>query len=200
MFACFGPLFDKERKYRSPKALLGSIDLGDYSYAHRNALVKCWSKPCVVRTGKYCSIASCKFVYDGNHNTRYASTFPFLELGHSKVAPANAMLKDEPMVGHDVWIADDAVVYSGVVVGNGAIVAGQAVVTKDVPPYAIVAGNPAKVVRYRFSNKIIERLQKVQWWHLPHDFVCESLAPVMDDVEEFIKRAEEYRASKGSAL
>jgi acetyltransferase-like isoleucine patch superfamily enzyme len=194
MFECFG--LPRKNGHKS----LGRIQLGDYSYAHKDAYVKCWKSPCVVRTGKYCSLAKCKFVYDGNHNTKFASTFPFLELGHSKVAPANAMLKDEPMVGHDVWIADDAVIYSGVVVGNGAIVAGQAVVTKDVPPYAIVAGNPGKVVRYRFPSRTIERLQKVQWWHLPHDFICESLAPVIDNIDEFLKRAEAFREKNGTAL
>lgn len=191
--------FFTERKYKNSKRF-GKFQLGDYSYANKDAYVKCWRQPCVVRTGKYCSIAKCKFVYDGNHSTKFASTFPFLELGHSKTAPANDMFKNEPIVGNDVWIADDAVIYSGVVIGNGAIVAGQAVVTKDVPPYAIVAGNPAIVVKYRFSKETIERLQKVQWWHLPHDFVCENLASVIDDIDEFLKRAEEYREKNGNAL
>lgn len=190
MLACFG-----KREWKAPWHLYGTLELGEHSYAHKDTYVKCWHNKCVVKTGKYCSIAKCKFVYDGNHNPYFASTYPFLELKHCSTAPANAYIKKAPVIGNDVWIADDAVIYGGVVIGDGAVVAGQSVVTKDVPPYAIVAGNPARVVKYRFPAETIERFLKARWWDMPHDLVCSQLAPVLDDVEEFLKRAEAMNRS-----
>jgi virginiamycin A acetyltransferase len=73
-------------------------------------------------------------------------------------------------------------------------------VTKDVPPYSIVGGNPARVIRYRFSQEIVERMIQVKWFDLPHDFICKDLAPVMDDVHEFLTRAERYRKEEQPGL
>ncbi|GAX82898.1 hypothetical protein CEUSTIGMA_g10324.t1 [Chlamydomonas eustigma] len=174
-----------------PYFLKGDIQLGDHSYKSDHAWVRCWHEKCVVMVGKYCSIASCKFVYDGNHNHTFATTFPFKELCGVENAPLNAMnSRPPPMVGHDVWICDDAIIYAGVNIGHGAVVAGQAVVTKDVPPYAIVGGNPAKVIKYRFPPDTIKRFLSVEWWHLPHQAICDHLAPLMAEPEEFLKAAE----------
>lgn len=170
----------------------GKIELGEYSYVHPDSFVRCWHEPCTVKVGRYSSIAKCQFVYDGNHNPYFASTFPFKELGYCNTAPLNSLKKPPPEVGHDVWIGDDAVIYSGVKVGDGAVIAGQAVVTKDVPAYAIVAGNPAKIIKYRFEKDVIDRLTKIQWWFMDHDFICKELAPVMHDVPLFLQRAEDY--------
>lgn len=82
-------------------------------------------------------------------------------------------------------------------IGDGAVVAGHAVVTKDVPPFAVVAGNPARVVKERFAPDVVERLLAARWWDLPHAFVCERLAPAMADVPEFLRRAEAERARLG---
>jgi virginiamycin A acetyltransferase len=85
--------------------------------------------------------------------------------------------------------------YAGVIINNGAIIAGNSVVTKDVPSYSIVAGNPAKVVKYRFNNDIIKRLNCVEWWDLPEDFVITKLSTHIDDIELFLNLAENYRKS-----
>lgn len=182
----FISLFKKKKE-------LGKLELGDYSYANKNAKVKCWAKPCVIKTGKYCSIASCKFVYDGNHSTKFATTFPFKELKYSLSAPLNTIIKSPTVIGNDVWISDDVTIYSGCNIGNGAIIAGQSVVTKNVPPYAIVGGNPAKIIRYRFSPETISRFQAVKWWDLDHLLICKELAPLMDKPDEFLEKAEHYK-------
>ena len=186
--------FEQQQWGSGPYQLTGSIELGAYSYAAPSCWLKCWHKNSTVTVGKYSSLASCKFVYDGNHNPYFASTFPFKELGYSDSAPLNA-LNDKPpaSVGSDVWIGDDAVIYAGVTVGDGAVICGQAVVTKDVPPYSIVGGNPARVIKLRFSQEIVDRMIQVRWFDLPHEFICENLAPVMDNVEEFLARAESFR-------
>ena len=90
--------------------------------------------------------------------------------GESLLSDGQNLLKSmdrTTQIGNDVWIADNAVVLRGISIGTGAIVGAASVVTKDVPPYAIVAGNPAKFVRFRFEQEVIERLQKIKWWELP---------------------------------
>jgi acetyltransferase-like isoleucine patch superfamily enzyme len=152
------------------------------------AEVICYRSPCTIQVGKYSSIGKCRFIVDGDHNITFASTYPFHEFGYAPDARPNAHLKTIPRVGNDVWIGDYAVIYGGVNLGDGCVVAGNAVVTKSVPSYAVVAGNPAKIVKYRFDHKTIDQLMKVKWWDLPHEFICTQLAPVIDDVDEFLQR------------
>ncbi len=173
----------------------GTVKLGRHSLASNELEVRCWKFPKTVSVGKYCSIGKCYFIIDANHNPSYASTFPFKELLYSWDAPMNELIKDIPTVENDVWICDESYIHSGVVIHDGAIVAGNAVVTKDVPPYAMVAGNPAKIVKYRFDEKTIERLLQVQWWDLPDDIVFSKLAPNINNIEKFLSYAEMYKES-----
>jgi virginiamycin A acetyltransferase len=118
--------------------------------------------------GKFCSIgAGTKFVMNGgNHHTTWMTTYPFPIFGHGWEAamPASWPNKGDTVVGNDVWFGYDALVMPGITIGDGAIVATRAVVTKDVPPYAIVGGNPATVLRYRFDAPTIAGLLAVRWW------------------------------------
>jgi virginiamycin A acetyltransferase len=84
--------------------------------------------------------------------------------------------KGDTVVGHDVWIGYEATIIPGVQIGNGAVVASKAVVTRNVPAYAVVAGNPAQVVRYRFDETTIARLQALAWWHWPSEKITRHLA------------------------
>jgi virginiamycin A acetyltransferase len=170
----------------------GRLDLGRFTLASAEAEVLCWRWPRSIVVGKYCSIARCTFMPDGNHNPSFASTYPFAELGFNSMAPHNELAKDVPVVGNDVWIGERAVIYSGVTIGDGAVVAGDAVVAKSVPPYAIVAGNPARVVRYRFTDDVVERFLAVKWWDLPDRFVADELAPHLADPVAFLERAEAF--------
>ena len=118
--------------------------------------------------GKFCSIgAGTKFVMNGgNHHTTWLTTYPFPIFGHGWEAamPTSWPNKGDTVVGNDVWFGHDALVMPGITIGDGAIVATRAVVTKDVPPYAVVGGNPATVLRYRFDPATITRLLEVRWW------------------------------------
>ena len=120
--------------------------------------------------GKFCMIASgATFIMNGaNHLTDAISTYPFAIFGNGwegamegKTYPT----KGDTIIGNDVWIGYKATIMAGVKIGDGAIIASQSVVTKDVAPYSIVGGNPAKEIRKRFSNEKIERLLKMQWWN-----------------------------------
>jgi virginiamycin A acetyltransferase len=118
--------------------------------------------------GRYCSIAAdVRFLMNGgNHIIDGCSTYPFPIFGHGWEAamPEAWPMKGDTVIGHDVWIGYGAMIMPGVRIGNGAIVAAGSVVTRDVPAYAIVGGNPASIIRYRFEPDAIARLERIAWW------------------------------------
>lgn len=132
--------------------------------------------------GKFCSIAcGAKFIFNcANHTLKSLSTYTFplffeeWDLPKSKVA-ASWDNKGDIVIGNDVWIGYDAVIMAGVKIGDGAIIGTRAVVTKDVEPYSIVGGVPAKEIRKRFSPDVIEKLQSLQWWNWSRDKIQKSL-------------------------
>lgn len=112
--------------------------------------------------GHYCSIAEgVKFILGGNHYYHTFSTYPFKVMVMKE--EKEAWSKGPIVIGNDVWIGMDSMILSGVTIGQGAVIAAGSVVTKDVPPYAIVGGNPAKVIKYRFEPQIIDRLLKIEF-------------------------------------
>jgi acetyltransferase-like isoleucine patch superfamily enzyme len=142
-----------------------------------------------VTIGKFCSIApGVSLVPGGIHPMTGVSTYPFLKrLGYEDVD--SSVTRRGPIeVGHDVWIGTRALVLSGATVGNGAIVAAGATVVRDVPPYAIVAGTPARVIRYRLTQNEIDRLQGSRWWDYSDDILERNLDKLVgQDIEAFVK-------------
>lgn len=132
--------------------------------------------------GKFCSIAcGVKFIFNcANHTLKSLATYTFplffeeWDLPKSEVATAWDN-KGDIIIGNDVWIGYDAVIMAGVKIGDGAIIGARAVVTKDVEPYSIVGGVPAKEIRKRFATDIIEKLQNLQWWNWPVERIKESI-------------------------
>lgn len=120
--------------------------------------------------GNFCSIGSgAQFIMGGNqgHRTDWISTYPFFYVPNMpdfNGACDGHLMAGNTVVGHDVWIGAEAVIMPGVTIGNGAVIGMRAMVTHDVEPYSIVAGNPAKVIRKRFSDEEIAMLQEMQWW------------------------------------
>jgi len=129
--------------------------------------------------GKYCSIGSgAVFVMAGNqgHRSDWVSTFPFYyQANIFKEAKDPYEKVGNTTIGHDVWIGSEAMIMSGVTIGTGAVIAARAVVTKDVPPYAIVGGNPIDIIKYRFSKEKIEELLKLKWWEWSEDKVKRNM-------------------------
>jgi acetyltransferase-like isoleucine patch superfamily enzyme len=169
------------------------LEMDKNSYASDDMEIRCYRTPSTIKVGKYSSIGSCKFVVDGDHNIKYATTYPLKEFGLSPEAPENKNIKSVPIVGNDVWIGDESYIYGGVIIHDGAVVAGNSVVTKDVPPYAVVAGNPARIVKHRFDEELIKRFIAVEWWDLPESFVFDTLGPLISDPEKFLEAAEQCR-------
>lgn len=135
--------------------------------------------------GKFCSIAcGAKFLFNSaNHKMASLSTYTFPlffeEWGLEKENVAQAWdQKGDIIIGNDVWIGYEAVILSGVTIGDGAVIGCRAVVTKDVPPYTIVGGVPAKPIRKRFDEEIIKELQKIKWWDWPEEKIAGKIPAI----------------------
>ena len=147
-----------------------------------------------LKIGRFCSIAcGAKFLFtSANHTMRSLSTYPFpiffeeWELDPKDIAGAWDN-RGDIVIGNDVWIGFEAVLLSGVTVGDGAVIGARAVVTKDVPPYTVVGGVPARPIRKRFSDGIIARLLELQWWNWPEDRIRRNLSAIQDGrIEDLI--------------
>lgn len=146
--------------------------------------------------GRYCSIAcGAKFLFtSANHTLKSLSTYTFPiffeEWGLDKKQVASAWdHKGDIVIGNDVWIGYEAVILSGVHIGDGAIIGARAVVTKDVPPYTIVGGVPAKEIRKRFDGETIAKLQQIRWWDWPREKVRRCLPAIMEGNAEKLAAA-----------
>jgi virginiamycin A acetyltransferase len=156
------------------------IIVGDYTYYddpvdsedfERNVLYHySFSKDKLI-IGKFCALArNLKFIMNGaNHQISSFSTYPFYIFGNGweKVTPENNQLpfKGDTLVGNDVWIGYESIMMPGVTIGDGAIIAAKSVVVNDVPPYSIVGGNPAKIIKQRFTAETIKILLEIAWWN-----------------------------------
>jgi virginiamycin A acetyltransferase len=138
--------------------------------------------------GKFCMIASdVTFIMNGgNHLTESRSTYPFAIFSGWESAMEGKEYPQRPdtIIGNDVWIGHRATIMPGVSVGDGAIIATNAVVTKDVPPYTIVGGNPAKVLRQRFPQEHIDELLQLKWWDWPLEKITKNLQWLTDAPEQ----------------
>lgn len=172
------------------RTVLQDVLLGDYSYVVNDSQIA------YATIGKFCSIAAMTRINPGNHPMHRASQAHFTYRA-SAYFPGES---DEPeffawrrshhvTLSHDVWIGHGAIVLPGRNIGTGAVVAAGAVVTKDVPAYVIVGGNPAKPIRRRFSEKISEQLITLAWWDWNHDQLLSALPDFRNlPVEDFLEK------------
>jgi len=142
--------------------------------------------------GKFCSIAcGAKFLFNGsNHTMNSLATFPFpifTEWDENALAVEAWDNKGDIVIGNDVWIGYEAVIMAGVNIGDGAIIGTRAVVTKDVPPYTIVGGVPAKKIRKRFDDSVIDVLQRVKWWDWNIEQIGDNLQAIRNGDIESLK-------------
>ncbi len=143
--------------------------------------------------GKFCMIASdVKFIMNGaNHLTQSLSTYPFAIFGNgweTAMQGKSYPQKGDLIVGNDVWIGYNATIMSGVTIGDGAIIATHSVVTKDVEPYTIVGGNPAKEIKKRFSEGVIHKLLELEWWNWDIEKITKNIQNLTDNkIEKLIE-------------
>lgn len=179
--------YDKEI-YVKPTIKNPNIIVGDFTYIADSEFESHvthhyeWNGDKLI-IGKFCQIAAgVEFVMNGaNHQMNAVSTFPFYTLeGWNMNAPAMAdmPLKGDTVIGNDVWIGQNAVILPGVCIGDGAIIGANSVVGSDVAPFTIVIGNPAKELRKRFDDELIELMLKFKWWEKSIDEI-DGLIPVL---------------------
>jgi len=144
--------------------------IGNFSYGYPEITDS--GKGAKLKIGKFCSFApGVKILLSGEHQTTSITSYPFDVFWQRNKGPIS---KGDISIGNDVWIGSNAIILSGVTIGDGAVIGAGSVVTHDIAPYAIVVGNPAKVVKYRFSSSSIEYLLKLRWWDWPFGKIREN--------------------------
>lgn len=145
------------------------MKVGKYTYGHNLINTMSWGSNSQLIIGSFCSIADkVKVFLGGNHRVDWITTFPFTHI-HQNVfylenKTEHPVTKGDVIIGNDVWIGQETTIMSGIKIGDGAVVAANSVVVKDVEPYTIVGGNPAKLIRKRFDDSIINLLLDIKWW------------------------------------
>jgi acetyltransferase-like isoleucine patch superfamily enzyme len=174
-------ILDKDPKFSNYK-------IGKFTYGHMGSPIVEWVQSgATLQIGSFCSIARGVNIYlGGNHHTEWITVSPLNQLYKIHRSFNTASTKGNVIIGNDVWIGADATILSGVTIGDGAVVGTKAVVAKSLPPYTVAVGNPAKVVRKRFTDIQIEKLLKIKWWEWDDEKIKENmfllLSPNIDDL------------------
>ncbi len=209
-----GRTIDGQLSYERPVFVMDprrikNCALGAYSYINGYGSASLYS----TEVGRYCSIAESAVIGAPEHPTDWLSTHPFAftrpahmpkfyeSTDFQRLAPEadsdgpQFEIPDKTRIGHDVWIGTGAQIRRGVTIGDGAVIAAHAMVTHDVPPYAVVVGQPARVTRLRFDDTIVERLIKLEWWRYdlaPHKHALDfsRIEAALDSLDELLAAGE----------
>lgn len=196
----------------------GSFDvssIGAFTFSNGNSVFRY-----VNTIGRFCAISENVVIGLPEYDTKNLTTHPMFDIDsamyrsyyeYSSNYPSYAVIKknmrenrnkkhDKPVeIGNDVWIGKQALILRGVQIGDGAVIAAGAVVTKDVPPYAVVGGNPARIIKYRFEQSIIDRLEAVKWWDYGPEILKDiDITKIESALDEIEKRAQTYPKYEGT--
>jgi len=169
--------------------------IGDYTYGNPQVIFE--NKNANLIIGKYCSISSGVTIFlGGNHRYDWVTTYPFNDLPNYYPEARNIIghpaTKGNVEIGNDVWIGRNVTILSGVKIMDGAVIAAESVVTKDVGPYEIWGGNPARFIKKRFSDELINQLVLIKWWNWEHSKVIKNVELLQsNNIEYFIKHNNE---------
>ena len=171
--------------------------IGRHTYMDNDVILRSWLPTETITIGSFCSIASGTLILaGGRHHTSRASTFPFEQImQRAPVIDRVYQTTRGTVIGSDVWIASRAIVLGGARIGHGAVISAGSVVHGNVPPYAIVAGNPAAIVCYRFSPETIARLLRIAWWDWEDATIEKNLDLFYGPIDEFLRRFDPVRAT-----
>jgi len=177
---------------RYPQTDFPRMIFGEGSYGGLTVYI--YDSTTILNVGKFCSFAmDTKIMLGGEHRLDWATTYPFTDLcPEAEGIYGHPATRGNIEIGHDVWAGFGATILSGTQIGHGAVLGAQTVVSGIVPPYAIYAGNPGKVVRYRFPEGMIDSLLRLAWWNWPTERLTKALPDLLSpNVGRFIARAEE---------
>jgi len=182
----------KKSKWLHEKYPQYEIGRGTYG----NPRIHSWKEGTTLTIGAFCSIApGVQIFLGGEHRADWVTTYPFhifWESGLHLTGPPKT--KGNVIIGNDVWIGSEALILSGVKIGDGAVVGARSLVAKDIEPYSIYAGNPARLIRKRFDDATIQKLLELEWWTLSDEKIEKIIHLMLNtDVEAFIVRAKESK-------
>ena len=173
-----------------PKPFPAWVEVGRHTYGVSRDMVVGTSPEAPIKIGAFCSIAGGVVLQArGHHPYDRPTTFPISRL--AKQPPPHAAFSKERggiIIGNDVWIGTRAIILQRVKISDGAVVGAGAVVTKDVPPYAIVAGVPAKIIKFRFEPDVVEKMLQIRWWEWPDEKIKHEADVLTGNIEEFLTR------------
>jgi acetyltransferase-like isoleucine patch superfamily enzyme len=153
----------------------GAIDIGERTYWFGDCRFTAWKSSDRISIGKYCSIASgATLIAGGNHLVGSISTYPFTMIDRWAEWDAEPLAPQHLRIGNDVWVGANATLVGDIVIGDGAVIGAGAVVVRDVPPYAVAAGVPARAIKLRFEPDEIETLLSLRWWEWPEEEILEA--------------------------
>jgi acetyltransferase-like isoleucine patch superfamily enzyme len=169
------------------------MEVGDYTYGQNYIKLFQFGENTKLIIGKFCSISSdIKVFLGGNHHTDWVTTYPFGHFNQRLFNTFNGQghpkTNGNVIIGNDVWIGHGVTIMSGVHIGDGAVIAANSHVVKNVEPYSIVGGNPARLIKYRFDKDTIDKLLNIQWWHWDIEKINNHLSLMCSsNINEFIK-------------
>ena len=190
----FNRLSDRNQSFFMNQNLdYAEYSIGKFSYGQPIVIKSTKDMPGKLSVGNFCSFGEGVVILlaaAGGHRPDWISTFPFIQLfkdfQHLFFPPIE---KCDVIIGNDVWIGMNATILSGVTIGDGAVIGASSVVTKNVPAYSIVAGNPAKLIRMRFDEETVKILMKIKWWNWDLQRITDNMPLLLSNkMQEFIKK------------
>jgi len=177
------PLFTNQKEQYK------NFEIGDWTYG--SPTVRKWNDETRLKIGKFCSIArGVQILLGGEHHIHWITTYPFyVFFADKETAFKQPHTKGDIVIGNDVWIGVNAVILSGVTIGDGAVIGAASVVTRDIPPYTIAAGNPAKPIRKRFEEPAIQALLAIRWWDWPVEQIKDAMPLLLsNNLDAFVAK------------
>jgi len=174
-----------------------SFTIGKNTYGHQHIKLRHWGEPTKLVVGNFCSIAFDVTIYlGGNHRMDWVTTFPFPNnpvLENNNIERSTTVgTKGDVVIGNDVWIGDNVTIMSGITIGDGACIACNSHIVKDVEPYSLVGGNPAKLIKYRFTEEQIKKLLEIKWWFWEDEKINKYVPLLLNEnIDQFISAANE---------